>query len=419
VAGWTLPYQFDVRVVEGRSPLAPEVRQALEPLSAQPLPWTAEGDATPWDSPRDAGFDSHPVARAIVPPEGRVRGGGSALVLDAAQNNSYRALGRAWSQGAQVGFAPGRPGEKGAAGSSGSWVVSGLSAGARDALVRDLRLQASSGAAAGGAVRQPRVGLYRPWAASMDEGWTRWLLESYGVKHTSLYNADVMAGELRSRYDVIVLADMGARTILDGLEVGTVPPRYAGGIGVEGVRELDAFVRAGGTLVAINGSSRFAVEQLHLPVKDVVADVKREEFSLGGSILELEVDPSHPVMSGLPERARIMVGSSPVFTTEEGFEGRVLARYPKERNPLLSGYLLGEGHLKGYAAALEVKHGEGRVVLLGMRPHWRGQPFGTFKIVFNAALYSQEVARQAPDNPDFWTAPPKPEAKGEAKEPGR
>lgn len=51
-----------------------------------------------------------------------------------------------------------------------------------------------------------------------------------------------------------------------------------------------------------------------------------------------------------------------------------------------------EEHMQGYAAALEVQHSDGRVLLLGFRPQWRGQPFGTFKILFNALLYTDEVA---------------------------
>ncbi len=406
VSGWTLPYQFDVRVVEARSPLGAELRASLEKLEAEPLPWDAEGDAQAWDSPPDVGFDSHPVARAIVPPEGRIEGGGGALVLDPAQNNAYKALGRAWAQGATVGFAAGTlPADSGSAGTSGSWVISGLSDGQERALVSDLRLRARGGPAPGARVARPRVGLYRPWSASMDEGWTRWLLEMHDLGFASLYNADVRAGELGSRYDVIVIADMRTGSIVDGFAEGSVPPRYAGGIGPEGVRELDAFVRGGGTLVTLNGASAFAIEHLHLPVRDVVAELPREEFFASGAIVELLVDPSHPVMSGMPERAKVFVGSSPVFTTEEGFEGRALAKYPDAGSPLLSGYFLGEEHVQGYAAALEVEHGDGRVVLLGMRPQWRGQPFGTFKILFNAALYARTVAAQAPDNVRFWEAP--------------
>ncbi len=403
VSGWTMPYLFDVRVVEARSPITQDLREAMAPLSAEPISWAGDEDAALWDSPPGVGFDSDPAARAIVPLEGRVQGGGT-LTLDAAENNTYKALNRVWAQGGQVGFVPGRTSEEGEPGSSGSWAVSGLSGNSLSSLVRDYRLQAAGGTG-GSRIAQPRIGLYRPWNASSDEGWTRWIMEMYKFDFTSLYNADVLAGELIERYDVIVISDLRSSSILDGFGVGTVPPRYVGGLGEVGVRELDAFVRAGGTLVTLNGSSIFAIEELHLPVRNVVGDLGRDEFSLSGSILQILVDPSHPVMSGVPERARIMIGNSPVFTTEEGFEGKVLAKYPAEGSPLVSGFLLGEEFLSGYAAALEVEHGDGRVVLLGMRPHWRGQPFGTFKILFNAALYSDAVADLTPNNPGFWTAP--------------
>jgi hypothetical protein len=66
----------------------------------------------------------------------------------------------------------------------------------------------------------------------------------------------------------------------------------------------------------------------------------------------------------------------------------VLARYQESGRPLLSGYLIGESFLHGKAAALDVSLGSGRVILLGFRPQWRGQPFGTFKVLFNAALFA-------------------------------
>jgi hypothetical protein len=419
VSGWTLPYQFDVHVVEAQSPLSPEVRTSLTALEADPLPNGFEGDAQAWDTPPDVGFDTHPVARAIVPPDGRVAGGGDALIVDPAQNNSYKALNRAWAMGASVRFAPGvSPADSGASGTSGAWVVSGLSGAQERGLVSDLRLQARAGSQTGGAVSRPRIGLYRPWNASMDEGWTRWLLEMYDFSFTSLYNADVRAGALAARYDVIVIADMGGGTILNGYARGAVPPRYVGGIGPEGVRELDAFVREGGTLVTINGSSRFAIEQLHLPVRDVVEELERDEYFASGAIVELLVDPSHPVMSGMQERSKVFVGASPVFTTEEGFEGRALAKYAEDGSPLLSGYFLGEEHVQGYAAALEVERGNGRVLLLGLKPQWRGQPFGTFKVLFNAALYSRAVAEQAPENERFWEAPAEEEEEGGEGETG-
>ena len=179
-------------------------------------------------------------------------------------------------------------------------------------------------------------------------------------------------------------------------------------------KSANAFVRSGGTLVTLNQSSDFAIEQLHLPVKNVVANVERGDFFVSGSLLEVTTDPAHPVMAGMPARAKIFFDRSPVFTTEDGFEGAALAKYQEAGSPLLSGYLLGEDHLQGHAAALDVHHGSGHVILLGFRPQWRGQPFGTFRVLFNAMLYGGAHAAGNGGSPGFWTPPAAPADSSEA-----
>ena len=239
----------------------------------------------------------------------------------------------------------------------------------------------------------------------MDEGWTRWLLEQYGFDFVNLRDADFSADDgLSERFDVIVMAQNGRHSIVDGFAEGEVPPRYAGGIGASGVRSLDAFVRGGGTLVCLNRASAFAIDELHLPVKDVVSELEPDQFFASGSILEVEVDAVHPLMAGMPERGKIFFSRSPVFTTEDGFKGSALAKYRDAGSPLLSGYLLGADRLHGYAAALDVVHGEGRVVLIGFRPQWRGQPLGTFRVLFNRVLYHGTLTERG-GTPDFWTPP--------------
>jgi hypothetical protein len=413
VAGWTLPYQMDVRVIEAAVPVSDAVRASMSAVEGSARPWNdAVADASVFDSARGVGFDSNAVAAGIRPPAGRATGSGTSIAVDLAQNNAYRAVNRAWAQGGRVGF------EAGSNGNSGRYVISGLSS--ADSLVSDLALQARRTQGRGSAVKQPRIGLYRPWAPSMDEGWTRWVLERYDFDFTNLYNADVRSGNLGERFDVIVIADMRTGHIVDGYPKGSIPARYAGGIGKEGVRALDRFVRGGGTLVTLNSSSMFAIDKLHLPVENVIAGKKRSDYFMSGSLVTMEVDASHPVMSGMPERSKVFVHQSPVFNVKEGFEGSVLAKYSEHGSPLLSGYLLGEEHLQGYAAALDVRHGEGRVVLLGMRPQWRGQPFGNFRILFNAALYSGDVAALTPANDDFWSPPePREEEGGKAGSEGR
>jgi hypothetical protein len=239
----------------------------------------------------------------------------------------------------------------------------------------------------------------------MDEGWTEWLLDEHGFQYAVVTNAEIRAGNLASRFDVILLASDRGSSIREGFAPGTVPARYAGGLGDEGARALDVFVRAGGTLVCLNQSAGYAIAALHLPVRDVVDTLPSRSYFASGSILEVTTDPAHPVMAGMPERAKVFVDESPVFATLEGFEGAALAKYASAGSPRLSGYLLGEKHIQGYAAALDVKHERGHVVLIGFRPQWRGQPFGTFRVVFNAALFGGEVARNARGTDGFWASP--------------
>jgi hypothetical protein len=390
-AGWTLPFQMDVRVVAAEAPLPESFRAALRPLGRESV---ASADGAQLAAAPDAPLASHPVAAAIVPPAGRITGTGPRLAVSPAQNEAFRLINRALGAGGSVRFEP--LASRGTSRAGGSrYLVEGVDAATLARWVDELALRAERTNATGPTVRA-RIGLYKPWTASMDEGWTRWLLDQWGFTYNSLSNADIQNTPLRDRFDVIVLASDAPRTIVEGFAKGSVPPRYEGGIGEAGARALDTFVRAGGTLVCLNQSSEFAIQYLHLPVKNAVAGLPRAEFFSSGSIFEVSTEPAHPVMAGMPDRAKVFFDRSPVFATLHGFEGDTLARYATAGSPLLSGYLLGEKHLQGQAAALDVKHGNGHVILIGFRPQWRGQPFGTFRVLFNALFFGGELAARAP-----------------------
>lgn len=234
----------------------------------------------------------------------------------------------------------------------------------------------------------------------MDTGATRWLLEQYGFAVVTLHPEDFHA-PLGAKVDVVIIAD-DARIPVEGGggrggrggagggrggEPRSIRPEYAYALTPDDLQAFEMFVRAGGTVVCFNNATAFAIQQFKLPVKNVVAGLKPEEFYLRASIVEVATDQTHPVMAGMPAKAAVFADSSPVFETLEGFKGTVLARYQDSGSPLLSGYLIGEKYLQGKAAALDVQLDAGHVVLLGFRPQYRDQSFGTFKVVFNAALY--------------------------------
>ena len=101
------------------------------------------------------------------------------------------------------------------------------------------------------------------------------------------------------------------------------------------------------------------------------------------------------MVAGLPSSVPVMFERNPVFDTKPAFRGKVLASYVKDRNPLMSGFLLGEALIQGKAAALDANYGSGHIILLGFRPQWRGQSHGTYKFFFNALYYGPSMAPEA------------------------
>jgi hypothetical protein len=242
--------------------------------------------------------------------------------------------------------------------------------------------------------KKPRVGLYRSWVPDIDEGWTRWILEDYGFAPITLRNGDIQAGHLRERFDAIVIPDATPKSIMDGYAPGSIPGEYAGGVGATGVDALRAFVNGGGTLIAFNNASRMAINQLHLPVANILSGLSNDQFYCSGSLLRVELgDPAHPALWGMPREPIVMFEGGPAFEQKSGFRGAVLATYPRDRNPLESGYLLHPERIQGKAAALEVFYGDGRIYLFGFKPQWRGQSHGTYKLVFNAIYDSPGMAK--------------------------
>jgi Zinc carboxypeptidase len=230
-------------------------------------------------------------------------------------------------------------------------------------------------------IERPRVGLYRSWIPNSDEGWTRWLLEQFGFRYTSLTNQDIRAGGLKKHFDVMVFPDSTASIMEVGYAVGDMPEEYTGGLEKDGANALRQFASAGGTLIFLNRASDYAIRELGIAARNVVEGAPDRDFYSPGSLLNARVDPHHPLGLGLPEEIALWNEHSPAWETEESAP----VHYP-ETDMLASGWLLGESYLARKAAVVDARLESGHVILFGMQPQYRGQSYQTFKLFFNALL---------------------------------
>jgi Zinc carboxypeptidase len=249
------------------------------------------------------------------------------------------------------------------------------------------------------ALRNEYPALYRAAMPAYDEGWTRWILETYSIPYGTLTEKDLRAGVttykpgpgVTGKYYVIVVPDQAPRQIFEGYRSGSMPAEITGGLGEEGVKQLRAFIMQGGTVVFLNRASEVAIERLKLPVRNVVAGLPRTDFYVPGTILRLELDTTHPLAKNMPKETVAWAENSPVFEVVENAGGdipssnvRVVGWYPQSKDPLLSGWLLGGDRIKGKAALVEVTMGKGRAILFGFRPQYRAQSTATYPLFFNS-----------------------------------
>ena len=263
--------------------------------------------------------------------------------------------------------------------------------------------------------KSARVALYKPWTASMDEGWTRWLFDQQGVPYTNATDSLIKSGNLRASFDVLIIPDMSLREAKDGLAKAAAPTEYAGGLGAEGVKAIGDFVAAGGVLMTFDRGSELALDAVPgLPVRRIspqsrapARDGRARDDSTGtsaganvvapGSILRTISAQGHRLTMGMPDTVPVYFTNSTAFEVAQDARVEVPLRYPTDAaSILMSGYLAGGEAIAGKAAAVDITVGAGRVVMFGFRPQYRGQSWGTFKLVYNAILTSGERSAPAP-----------------------
>ncbi len=238
--------------------------------------------------------------------------------------------------------------------------------------------------------------IYRSHLPSLDEGWTRWVIENYNrmipnkSSLCSFHFGSIVDTQLNDKFlsnniNTIVFPDQSPSQILNGYAKGSMPDEYTGGIGKDGVQSLKKFVEAGGTLVFLNRASDFAIEQFNLPIRDVTKGLARKDFYIPGSILRTELDTTSPIAKGMPKESIAWFEGGPAFDVAQDAKAQIIARYPSDPSKiLLSGWALGAEKIAGKAALVQVNMGKGKIILFGFRPQYRGQSLATFPLLFNA-----------------------------------
>lgn len=231
-------------------------------------------------------------------------------------------------------------------------------------------------------IKFPRLGVYKSWTGSMDEGWTRFVLEQFEFSFQSLSNQDIRKGNLEQGLDVILFPDMGNQTIINGLSDKDIPAKYAGGIGEVGIKNIKTFIQNGGALITLNSASEFGLKSLGLNVENRAAGLERTEFFIPGSLLQVINNMAHPIAYGYNRDTAIFFRRSPVFAPAEGVS---VATYPV--HSLLSGWATGEEYLVNRSAIVDVPFEKGRIILIGFPAQYRSQSHGSFRYLFNAIFY--------------------------------
>ncbi|MEZ5307678.1 MAG: M14 family metallopeptidase [Pyrinomonadaceae bacterium] len=229
--------------------------------------------------------------------------------------------------------------------------------------------------------RSVRIGLYQGFTNSMDEGWTRLVLDNHQIPYRSLSDSDFR--ENRLDVDVLILPSQSEGQIVRGNSIERYPLELTGGITEEGVNNLKSFVENGGRLVCLDDSCEMVINRFGLGMKNSLRGMNRKEFYCPGSILSIDVDTSSPISKGMNEKTAAYFINSAAYEITDTEKIQSIAKYA-EKDALLSGWIYGEEKLNGKTAIARAEIGKGDIILFGFRPQHRGQTYGTFPFIFNA-----------------------------------
>jgi hypothetical protein len=252
-------------------------------------------------------------------------------------------------------------------------------------------------------VKMPRIALVESWFHDMDAGWTRFVLDSYGVSYTVLRPDGIAEASLAKKFDVILMPDESETVLEKGrwkmgdgtLAISDYPPEYTEGMGDEGKEALIAFVDGGGRIVSWGrsgklflGTQTLGETEFILPIDDRAEDLQGQGLACPGSLVRIMLDPDHPLTQGLPDELGVFYRARPVWETripDLGTDRRVVAWFP-ERDILLSGYADNAELLGGKAALVWTEKGKGEIIFMAFGPQFRASTSASYKLLWNSLL---------------------------------
>ena len=340
--------------------------------------------------------------------------------------------------------------------SAGSWILSDQP-GLRDAVqsaIKELGLDFTEVVTAPDvpyhAAPAPRIGVWVPWADTDSIGWIRYSLDQRKVPYTYLRDEDIRAGNLRSKIDVLLYGhvDLELAEQIEGLPTAWSPMPFkkapqtpsfgtpaesediTGGIGYEGLAQIQHFVDDGGLMVTLGSGSMLALEGgLVRFVRRSSGGVPRSAAGGGGSSsaasqqaatrtpgahVRVTFDrPDHPIAYGYPLHTWVFRQNFPLYNTPRRWLRMAYCTTcldgPEDRRGIVmewgdsghkdfvvSGQAWGEENLIGRPAILDMPVGRGHVVAFNFNPMHRDMNRGDQRLLWNAILNWQAILSAKP-----------------------
>ncbi len=258
----------------------------------------------------------------------------------------------------------------------------------------------------------PRLAIYSTWGNTQEVGWVRHAFDEFEIPFDLIFKERVREGDLRADYDVVLIPNQGrtAKGLVFDIEPRGGPRAYTrtdryrflgdygsseditGGMGIEGVLELQRFVAGGGLLVTL-GAASYVPPEYGL-TREIDARRPGAGFYAPGPLVEAEIKaPGHPIFYGYETaKTPVRYANGPLLDVPRRFrDDWVVMSFTDE---VLSGHLRGADQVDGRPAIVDVPRGEGRVVLFATNPCYRWQNHGEFGMLFNTILHYNDLDRR-------------------------